>query len=802
MGQHTYLKRQSSADRQPADVSAPEGLHYPNSALAAMTGADSPSGNNLADIHDSIMQRFSPAVRESIQAQIPTAEAEADRLSASVKSGSPDAVKAAMGRKMGADFSGVRFHTGKAAEAKASAVDARAYTSGNDVYFGEGGFDPAIAAHELVHTAQQGVVTAATPTVATPVGGVQRWNPFKKKSSSGNAQPAPAPAAPAQVRDPFSMSDMKAALTRDKMHKADASMQELFQRANHGGTAADRALAEQTFSEWHQGEQVRPLAKQSYTPQNMSTVLSFTRPILQREIAQASRGKEATDGNRFVFARGENIGMRPYVEMLANAGQRSSDQMFDYMFTPQGPLPDISSSAAYAKARDEANPAELVQYEQQALTDFHQYLDILGQDQNAMDALRQSADMYSSLGTYHRSTGEDDPVQENLAGMLGGREEALQRALSDMMLRSFSPAMTNTDRVSNYPNQADKNQATQRTATMMRMQSRVLAMTTGGRADSDYSDQQKAARAGMLAFFQQHGLIDAPAPAGRPRAQSSASPRTVPPSAARPPLRRTQSSASLRAAPMAAPTPAPTPAPEPASAPAPAPAPAGRPRAQSNASLRTAPSAARPSLRRTQSSASLRAAPMAAPTPAPTPAPEPASAPAPAPAPAPAAPSQRQWVSARPAPAAPGAQLVNPPPAPAPAAPSQRQWVSARPAPAAPRAQLVNPPPGPGSKTTKDTMLYRSDRIGQMAAAPLVDFDPTTSDPEQLALFARHLYDKIQNPSQEDSEEDISKRKQMFAAVRARQMKGEYDAQQRAAAPPPAPAPAKKKHGWFHRKKK
>ena len=114
----------------------------------------------------------------------------------------------------------------------------------------------------------------------------------------------------------------------------------------------------------------------------------------------------------------------------------------------------------------------------------------------------------------------------------------------------------------------------------------------------------------------------------------------------------------------------------------------------------------------------------------------------------------------------------------------------------------MNPPPGPGSKTTKDTMLYRSDRIGQMAAAPLVDFDPTTSDPEQLALFARHLYDKIQNPSKEDSEEDISKRKQMFAAVRARQMKGEYDAQQRAAAPPPAPAPAKKKHGWFHQKKK
>ena len=95
-----------------------------------------------------------------------------------------------MGRKMGADFSGVRFHTGKAAEAKASAVDARAYTSGNDVYFGEGGFDPAIAAHELVHTAQQGMVAAATPTVATPVGGVQRVS-IRRKPHLKNKKKSP-----------------------------------------------------------------------------------------------------------------------------------------------------------------------------------------------------------------------------------------------------------------------------------------------------------------------------------------------------------------------------------------------------------------------------------------------------------------------------------------------------------------------------------------------------------------------------------------------------------------------------------
>ena len=140
--------------------------------------------------HDAAKPALQPAVpnsaalsqvQERAQAQIPAAEAEADRLSASVSSGGPEAVKAAIGRRLGADFSGVRFHTGETAEAKASAMDARAYTSGADIYFGAGGFDPAVAAHELVHTVQQGAVAAATPTMSTPMGGVQRVPGFTTK---------------------------------------------------------------------------------------------------------------------------------------------------------------------------------------------------------------------------------------------------------------------------------------------------------------------------------------------------------------------------------------------------------------------------------------------------------------------------------------------------------------------------------------------------------------------------------------------------------------------------------------------
>jgi len=155
----------------------------PNSAMLSMmriaNGNDDARQENSADVaermsnlRENILSRmFSTPIRP--QAQIPRAEAEADRLSANISAASPEGVKRDLGRRMDADFSGVRFHTDAGAVAKADAMGARAFTSGADVYFGEGGFDPAVAAHELVHTAQQGMVAAGVETMATPVGGVQ-----------------------------------------------------------------------------------------------------------------------------------------------------------------------------------------------------------------------------------------------------------------------------------------------------------------------------------------------------------------------------------------------------------------------------------------------------------------------------------------------------------------------------------------------------------------------------------------------------------------------------------------------------
>jgi hypothetical protein len=62
----------------------------------------------------------------------------------------------------GADVSGVRVHTGPASADAAKSIQAQAYTTGQDVHFGAGMYNPGtpagdhLIAHELAHTVQQG----------------------------------------------------------------------------------------------------------------------------------------------------------------------------------------------------------------------------------------------------------------------------------------------------------------------------------------------------------------------------------------------------------------------------------------------------------------------------------------------------------------------------------------------------------------------------------------------------------------------------------------------------------------------
>ena len=81
-------------------------------------------------------------------------------------------VRGSMERAFGADLSDVRVHTDGVAAASAQAVQAHAYTVGNDVVFGAGQYQPGSAAgqrtlaHELTHVVQQ----RSGPVSGTPTG--------------------------------------------------------------------------------------------------------------------------------------------------------------------------------------------------------------------------------------------------------------------------------------------------------------------------------------------------------------------------------------------------------------------------------------------------------------------------------------------------------------------------------------------------------------------------------------------------------------------------------------------------------
>lgn len=86
-----------------------------------------------------------------------------DRVSASKENGQPmgASAKSFMESRFGADFSGVRIHTGTAAAQLSADLNAQAFTTGNDIYFNEGKYSPETAggrhllAHELTHVIQQ-----------------------------------------------------------------------------------------------------------------------------------------------------------------------------------------------------------------------------------------------------------------------------------------------------------------------------------------------------------------------------------------------------------------------------------------------------------------------------------------------------------------------------------------------------------------------------------------------------------------------------------------------------------------------
>ena len=96
-----------------------------------------------------------------------------------------------MGQAMGADFSGVRVHTDAQSHQLNQSIQAKAFTTGQDVFFRQGAYQPGshagqeLIAHELTHVVQQAGIchpkSALKNLPASPISQQQNENPILQR---------------------------------------------------------------------------------------------------------------------------------------------------------------------------------------------------------------------------------------------------------------------------------------------------------------------------------------------------------------------------------------------------------------------------------------------------------------------------------------------------------------------------------------------------------------------------------------------------------------------------------------------
>lgn len=133
---------------------------------------------NLTDRPAAVKRTFDPSMiqRDVMEEKLAQATAQHGLEGGDVDAGVAQSIQRARGsgqpldervrRRMeqgfGASFGGVRVHTDTQADTLNRSLNARAFTSGNDIFFGKGEYNPGsrsgqeLLAHELTHTVQQG----------------------------------------------------------------------------------------------------------------------------------------------------------------------------------------------------------------------------------------------------------------------------------------------------------------------------------------------------------------------------------------------------------------------------------------------------------------------------------------------------------------------------------------------------------------------------------------------------------------------------------------------------------------------
>jgi hypothetical protein len=123
------------------------------------------AGNSLASLQQQVGNRAVQRllVQRSGEGSFEVNDDTANRINRERASGQAldSNVQTKMSDATGQDFSGVRVHTGSESNALNESLHAKAFTTGQDIYFREGAYDPGstsgqeLLAHELTHVVQQ-----------------------------------------------------------------------------------------------------------------------------------------------------------------------------------------------------------------------------------------------------------------------------------------------------------------------------------------------------------------------------------------------------------------------------------------------------------------------------------------------------------------------------------------------------------------------------------------------------------------------------------------------------------------------
>jgi hypothetical protein len=98
-------------------------------------------------------------------------------------------LQAKMGQAMGADFSGVKVHTDSQSDQLNQSIQAKAFTTGQDVFFRQGAYSPSskdgqeLIAHELTHVVQQNGGAVQRSALAKGKSGIHSTTGYKAASS-------------------------------------------------------------------------------------------------------------------------------------------------------------------------------------------------------------------------------------------------------------------------------------------------------------------------------------------------------------------------------------------------------------------------------------------------------------------------------------------------------------------------------------------------------------------------------------------------------------------------------------------